>query len=220
MEWWIVAFLKIVLINIILSGDNAIVIAMASRNLPESQRRLAIFWGAFGASTLRILLTVVAIYLLKVPYLTALGAILLIWLAFKLILEDDQLANIEASNYLGSVIITIILADFVMSLDNVLAIAAVAEGKLILILLGLLLSIPLIIWGSTLILHLLEKFPILIYLGAAVLGFTAGEMFIRDQKVMKLLTNLGEVNDLFIPITMASCVVVFGWIGNRVKIPS
>lgn len=214
MEWWIIAFLKIVLINIILSGDNAIVIAMASRNLPEKKRSIAIFWGAFGAVGLRVVLTLVAIQLLKIPFLTAVGALLLVWIAIKLITNEEDHSSIHASSNLKSVVLTIIIADFVMSLDNVIAIAAVAEGSLPLIFLGLLLSIPIIIWGSGIILRLLEKFPTIIYLGAAILGFTAGEMFLTDKKVWSLLVHTGELQ-WGIPISTAIGVVLMGWLWNH-----
>lgn len=217
MEWWFIAFFKIILINIILSGDNAIVIAMSSRNLPEKQRRIAIFWGAFGAVALRIILTLVAIQLLKIPFLTAIGALLLVWIAIKLITNTEDHGKVQASSNLSSVVMTIIIADFVMSLDNAIAIAAVAEGNFILIIIGLILSIPIIVWGSGIILRLLKTFPRFIYLGAAILGFTAGEMFMTDQKVWNLL---GHVNALFhwaLPIVTAIGVVVLGSLWNNAQ---
>lgn len=217
MEWWIIAFLKIILINIILSGDNAIVIAMASRNLPERQRKIAIFWGAFGAVALRIVLTLVAILLLKIPFLTAAGALLLIWIAIKLITNEEDHGNVQASSNLSSVVMTIIIADFVMSLDNVIAIAAVAEGNFLLIILGLILSIPIIVWGSGIILRLLETFPGLIYLGAGVLGFTAGEMFMTDQKVWNQLVHVDVLFHWAIPVITAIGVVILGWLWNNVQ---
>jgi YjbE family integral membrane protein len=215
MEWWIIAFLKIMLINIILSGDNAIVIAMASRNLPKHQRKLAVFWGAFGAIFLRILLTLVAIQLLRIPFITAVGGLLLVWVALKLMIHEEDHSDIQATSHLGNVIMTIIIADFVMSLDNVIAITAVAKGDLLLITIGLILSVPLIIWGSGIILRVLERFPAFIYLGAAVLGFTAGEMFVTDKKVVELLNYPSETLHGLIPIIFAFGVVVFGWMYDR-----
>lgn len=205
------------LINIILSGDNAIVIAMASRNLPKHQRKLAVFWGAFGAVALRILLTLVAIQLLKIPFLTAVGGLLLVWVAVKLMIHEENHSDIEATSHLGNVIMTIIIADFVMSLDNVIAITAVAKGDLLLITIGLILSVPLIIWGSGVILHLIERFPAFIYLGAAVLGFTAGEMFVADKKIVELLNYPSESFHRLLPVIFALGVVVFGWICDRQK---
>lgn len=214
MEWSIIAFIKIILINIILSGDNAIVIAMASRNLPEKKRKIAIFWGAFGAVGLRILLTLIAIQLLRIPFLTAVGALLLVWIAIKLITNADDHSTIQSSSSLKSVVMTIIIADFVMSLDNVIAIAAVAEGSLSLIILGLLLSIPIIVWGSGIVLRFLQRFPTFIYLGAAILGFTAGEMFMTDHKVWSNLIHSVELK-WGIPIATAIGVVFLGWLWNH-----
>lgn len=216
MEWWIFAFIKILIINIILSGDNAIIIAMASKNLPEHQRKLAIFWGAFGAILLRILLTLVAIYLLKIPFLMTVGAILLLWIAVKLMIEKEDHSSIEAHHHLGNAVMTIIIADFVMSLDNVIAITAVAKGDFFLISIGLLLSIPLIIWGSTLILKMINKFPSLIYIGAAILGFTAGEMLLHDPKLSTILSILNNAIH-YLPYIAALFVVAIGWGVNQLK---
>lgn len=184
---WFLLFLQIMLINIVLSGDNAVVIALASKNLPVSQRKKAIWWGAFGAIGLRLVLTVVAVYILKVPYLQAAGSLLLIWIAIKLLIDDDGHANVKEASTLGKAVWTIIVADFVMSLDNVLAIAAKANNDIAVIILGIGLSVPIIIWGSTLVMNLLTKFPILVFLGAAILGYTAGEMFVKDKSVYDLL---------------------------------
>jgi len=204
------------IINLILSGDNAIVIAMASKNLPEKQRKMAIFWGAFGAVFLRILLTLVAIYLLQIPFLTAIGAVLLLWIAVKLIVDEEDHSTIKAHSHLGSVVMTIVVADFVMSLDNVIAITAVAEGEILLISIGLILSIPLIIWGSSIILSLIHKFPFLIYLGSAILGFTAGEMLLNDQEVLSLFEDLQTFLHL-LPYLAAFLVVLIGWGLNQAK---
>jgi YjbE family integral membrane protein len=217
MEWWMIAFFKILLINIILSGDNAIVIAMASRNLPDHKRKKAIFWGSFGAIALRILLTLVAIFLLKVPFLSAIGSILLLWIAIKLMISSEEHSDIKGSQNMSNVVMTIILADFIMSLDNVIAITAVAQGELLLIIIGLILSIPLIIWGSSVILSTLEKYPSIVYIGAGILGFTAGEMFLKDKIILEILVHANEMIKHIIPIGMALCVVIIGWIHNRFK---
>lgn len=215
MEWWFVAFIKILIINLILSGDNAIVIAMASRNLPHKKRAAAVFWGASAAVILRILLTVVALQLLKIPFLTAIGALLLIWIAVKLVHSTEENKEIQAGNSLHNVVMTIIIADFVMSLDNVIAIAAVAEGNLPLIILGIVLSIPFIVWGSQLVLTLIEKFPALIYIGAGILGFTAGEMLLKDQSSAKLIHVLIPSSTWLVPILLAVLVVIMGWTLKR-----
>ncbi|GGK27951.1 hypothetical protein GCM10010965_20980 [Caldalkalibacillus thermarum] len=217
MEWWLLAFIKIVFINMILSGDNAIVIAMASRNLPETKRRLAIFWGAFGAIALRVILTVVAIQLLNIPFLMASGALLLLWVAIKLLADQEQEKDIQASNVLLTVVMTIMMADFIMSLDNVVAIAAVAKGDLLLIILGLILSIPIIIWGSHLVLGLLDRYPVFLYLGAAILGFTAGEMVLEDQKVSPWLESVWPFPHWGLPVSLAVLVIGIGHISKNGK---
>lgn len=218
METWLIAFLQIVLINIILSGDNAIIIAMASRNLPAHQRKLAIFWGAFGAVALRVVLTLVAIKLLKIPFLSAVGGLLLVWVAFKLLIQKEEHESIDASDHLNKVVMTIIMADFIMSLDNVLAIAAIAQGDSLLIIIGLILSIPLVVWGSHLILHLLEKFPSLIYIGSAILAFTGAEMVISDPRLGTLIHEFSPILASAIPILLAFKVIIIGWLCQRVRV--
>ncbi|MCS7463442.1 TerC family protein [Paenibacillus doosanensis] len=203
---WFLLFLQIMLINIVLSGDNAVVIALASKNLPISQRKQAIWWGAFGAIALRLVLTVIAVYILTVPYIQAAGSLLLTWIAIKLLIDDDSHTNIKEASTLGKAVWTIIVADFVMSLDNVLAIAAKANNDLTVIILGVGLSVPIIIWGSTLVMNLLNKFPILVFLGAGILGYTAGEMFVKDETVSHLL--LSGVPHWIVPI--AATVIVIG----------
>ncbi len=203
-------FLEIMLINIVLSGDNAVVIAMASKNLPLDQRKKAIWWGAFGAVALRLLLTIIAVVLLKIPYIQAAGSLLLMYIAIKLLVDEEGHSNIKEAASLAAAIWTIIVADFIMSLDNVLAIAAVAKGDYLLIFLGVGLSIPLIIWGSTLIMGLLHRFPILVYLGAAILGYTAGEMLVGDEKVKALLEYANPSYHWAVPIFASAIVIVSG----------
>ncbi|MEX2414681.1 MAG: TerC family protein [Paenibacillaceae bacterium] len=210
MEEEILLFIKIMLINIVLSGDNAVVIAMASKNLPIHQRRLAVGWGSFGAVTLRLLLTVGAVYLLDVPYLQAVGSVLLLYIAIKLLVEDSGEQHVREATLLMGAVRTIIIADFVMSLDNVLAIAAVAKGNTALIIIGIGLSIPLIIWGSTMIMKLLSCYPIFIYLGAAILGYTAGEMILSDQKVGRFLEQSNQNLQWIIPIGGVILVLASG----------
>jgi YjbE family integral membrane protein len=207
---WFLLFLQIMLINIVLSGDNAVVVAMASKNLPLHQRKQAIWWGAFGAVALRLVLTVAAVFLLKIPYIQAIGALLLLWIAVKLLAEEEGHAHIKEAATLGKAIWTIIVADFVMSLDNVLAIAAKAQGDMTVIILGIGLSIPIIIWGSTLVVNLLNKYPVLVYLGAGILGYTAGEMLINDIKMKELLLNDFPFSHWLIPTLTTAFVIVGG----------
>lgn len=206
----LILFLQIMLINIVLSGDNAVVIALASKNLPLAQRKLAIWWGAFGAIALRLILTLVAVSLLDIPYIQAGGSLLLFWIAIKLLTDDDSHANVKEASTLGKAIWTIVVADFVMSLDNVLAIAAKGNGNNTVIILGIGLSIPIIIWGSTLVMELLQKFPILVFMGAGILGYTAGEMFVKDEKMIDWLLHDYEMLHVWIPIVAASLVITIG----------
>ncbi|KRE52010.1 TerC family protein [Paenibacillus sp. Soil724D2] len=206
----LILFLQIMLINIVLSGDNAVVIALASKNLPIAQRKLAIWWGAFGAIALRLVLTLVAVSLLDIPYIQAGGSILLFWIAIKLLTDDDSHANVKEASTLGKAIWTIVVADFVMSLDNVLAIAAKGNGNNTVIILGIGLSIPIIIWGSSLVMDLLHKFPILVFMGAGILGYTAGEMFVKDEKMIDWLLHDYESLHVWIPIVAASLVIMIG----------
>ena len=180
-QFWVDVF-KIIMIDLLLSGDNAVVIALACRNLPEQQRKKGIMFGVLGAIGLRIVLTFFAVNLLSLPYLKLVGAILLIWIGIKLILpEDEHSANsIQADTRLFGAVKTIIIADFVMSLDNVLGVAAAAKGNVALLVFGLLISIPLIAWSSQFVLKLIDRFSLTIYAGGALLGYVAGEMLVSE----------------------------------------
>jgi YjbE family integral membrane protein len=183
-QFWI-AVLQIILIDILLSGDNAVVIALACRNLPERQRRLGVFWGVGGAIVLRVTLTFFAVSLLAIPYLKIIGAILLLWIGIKLVQpqHDEGGHEIKAAGNLIGAIRTIIIADFVMSLDNVIAVAAAARDSLFLLVFGLALSIPLMVWASQLILRLMDRYPFIILLGGALLGWVGLSMAVHDPVV-------------------------------------
>jgi YjbE family integral membrane protein len=180
-EFWI-GLLKIIWINIILSGDNAVVIALAARSLPPEQQKKAVLFGSGAAVVLRILLTVVAAQLLAMPYLQLVGGALLLWIGIQL-LGDNQEGEGEAKEYgsLMAAVRTILIADLVMSLDNVIAVAAAAKGSTTLLILGLAISIPLVIFGSTLMIRLMERFPIVITFGAGLIGWVGGETMISDN---------------------------------------
>jgi YjbE family integral membrane protein len=179
-EFW-AGLWQIILINIVLSGDNAVVIALAARSLPPRQQKQAVFWGAGAAVVMRIILTVVAVELLKWPWLKLIGAALLLWIAVKLLLpEDGGEGDVDSSDNLWAAIKTILIADLVMSLDNVIAVAAAALGSLSLLVLGLAISIPLVVFGATMLMKLMERWPVIITIGAALLGFVAGEMAATD----------------------------------------
>ena len=187
-SFWI-AVGQIILIDILLGGDNAVVIALACRGLPPKQRKLGIFYGTMGAIVLRVILIAFALALLAIPYLKVVGALLLIWIGVKLLVpqEEDGHANINTSDKLWGAVKTVIIADLVMSVDNVLAIAGAAEtaGKhqLPLVIFGLLVSIPIIVAGSQIVLKLMDRFPIIITLGAMLLGWIAGQMAYTDPAV-------------------------------------
>jgi YjbE family integral membrane protein len=179
-----VAVLQIVLIDIVLSGDNAVVIALACRNLPAAQRRLGILWGVAGAVGLRIVLTLFAVGLLGFPWLKLGGGILLLWIGIHLLIpEDEGGPDIKPADYLLGAVRTIIVADFVMSLDNVIGVAAAAKDNVYLLGFGLVVSIPLIVWSSQLILRLMERYPAIVIGGAGLLGWVAGGMMVSDLAV-------------------------------------
>ena len=180
-DFW-VGLLKIVWINIILSGDNAVVIAMAARTLPLHQQRKAVFWGSGAAVVLRILLTVVAAKLLALPYLQIVGGLLLLWIGVQLLGDEDEGGGKSAQHQgtLMSAVRTILIADLIMSLDNVIAVAAAAKGNMVLLILGLAISIPLVIFGSTLMIKLMARFPIIVTIGAALIGWVGGEAIVSD----------------------------------------
>lgn len=203
-----VALCSIMMVNIVLSGDNAVVIAMASRCLPPKQQKMAILWGSAGAIGLRVILTLLAVVLLQIPYVQFIGGVLLVWIAAKLLLEEPQDECIEASASLWPAVKTIIIADVVMSLDNTLAIAAVAKGDYVLLGLGLILSIPLIIFGSQLIVKVMDRFPIVVYAGAALIAWTAGEMIIRDQHLGPVI--LQYLHHYIVPTVITIAVVLAG----------
>lgn len=172
---------QIIIVNIVLSGDNAVVIALAARSLPPNQQKQAIIWGSVAAIVMRVILTILAVEMLKMPYLKLVGALLLFWIAVQLLVpEENDDDGIKSSGNLWAAIRTILIADLVMSLDNVIGVAAAAKGDNILLMLGLAISIPLIIFGSTIILKLMDRYPVIITGGAALLGWVAGEMLITD----------------------------------------
>jgi YjbE family integral membrane protein len=179
-EFWI-GLMKIIWINIILSGDNAVVIALAARSLPPEQQKKAVFFGSAAAVVLRILLTVVAVKLLEMSFLQVIGGGLLLWIGVQLLSEqEDDEGETKEYGSLMAAVRTILIADLVMSLDNVIAVAAAAKGSMTLLILGLAISIPMVIFGSTLMIKLMERFPIIVTLGAALIGWVGGETIVSD----------------------------------------
>jgi YjbE family integral membrane protein len=201
-QFWL-SVLQIVWIDLLLSGDNAVVIALACRSLPEKQRKIGIWLGAGAAIFLRIIFALVVSYLMGLPFLKVIGGVLLFWIAIKLVVgEEESHGNVEDSDSLWRAVRTIAIADAVMSLDNVIAIAAASRGHPELFIFGLLLSIPLIIYGSQIIMDLLTKYPILIWLGAALLGWIAGEMIVSDVAVLKWFTTAIPAWVMSVPVTV------------------
>ena len=192
-HFW-VAVGQIILIDILLGGDNAVVIALACRSLPEAQRTKGILWGTAGAIVLRVILIAFALTLLAIPYLKLVGGLLLVWIGVKLLLpqDEDEHGNIQASDKLWGAVKTVIVADLVMSIDNVIAIAGAAQGageqhQMALVIFGLLVSIPIIVWGSQLVLKLMDRFPLIITLGGMLLGWIAGTMIHTDPGLISYI---------------------------------
>lgn len=202
---------QVVVADILLSGDNALVIALACRSLPAHQQKRAIIFGGGAAIALRVILTSMAVFLLSLPYLKLIGGILLLWIAVKLLLpEEAHGEGIKSQGNMWGAIKTIVIADFVMSVDNVLAVAGAAHGDIALLVIGLLLSIPLIIYGSTMILKLISRFPLIIMLGAAMLGYIGGEMIVADGTVKPWVEATLPLLHTLAPIACAVLVVAAG----------
>ncbi len=206
------SLLEIIGVNVVLSGDNAVVIALASRTLPTAQRRTAILLGSAGAILMRIALTVAAAELLRLPWLRLGGALLLLWIGVRMLLDsgdDHDLVTAKASGPWGA-IRTILVADFVMSLDNVLGVAAAAHGQLMLLIVGLIISIPLIVFGSALILRILDRFPVLVTVGAGLIGYVAGEMLVDEPVVESWLPASEALVSYGVPASGAAVVILAG----------
>ncbi len=214
---FLISVFEIILINILLSGDNAVVIALACRNLPDDLRRKGILWGVLGAIVLRIILTYFAMSLLDYPWLKLIGAVLLIWIGIKLIVGEENVEHeVKASNRLVSAVWTILIADLVMSLDNVMAVTAAAKGDLSLIIFGLVISIPLVIFGSQIIMRLIERLPLLVPAGGGLLGYIAGDLATDDPVVTPWIETHVPLVDWLAPIVGIAVVVVPGlWLARR-----
>jgi YjbE family integral membrane protein len=214
--------MSIFILNIVLSGDNAVVIAMASRSLPPKQQKMALILGSSGAIVFRIILTVVIVYLLKIPFLQAIGGILLIFIAVKLVRDEDEGGEYKSAPNLFGAVKIILIADIIMSLDNTLAIAAVCKGDWLMLGIGLATSIPIIIFCSQIILHFMKRFPIIIYIGAGLIAWTAGKMLVEDPKVSLFLehsiNNVVDIIQIAVPIIITVIIIGYGrFINNKTR---
>ena len=226
-DFWI-GLGKIIWVNLLLSGDNAVVIALAARSLPPAQQKMAVFWGAGAAVVMRIILTIFAVALLTLPWLKIVGGLLLLWIGVKLLVPEEDGDDIASSDNLFQAIKTILIADLVMSLDNVLAVAAAADSaaptvelvamKYTLLVLGLAISIPIVIFGSTLMLKFMERWPVIITAGGALLGWIAGEMMVTDPAIDAWVEhNARWLEEMRVAaIAGAVLVVIIGmWLAKR-----
>ena len=207
--------IEIIIINVLLSGDNAVVIALACRSLPPQQRKWGIVLGSGAAVLLRILFTLVVVQLLALPYLKLVGGLLLLWIAVKLVIDETDHANVMAHGSVWNAVQTIAIADAVMSLDNVVAIAAVAKGSMPLIIFGLIIAIPLVVFGSSLLLKLIERFPVLVWAGAGLLGWVAGDILGDDAVIVTWFGAYAEAVETYAPRVCAALVLGLAWYLSR-----
>ena len=208
---FLMALGSIIVLDIVLGGDNAVVIAMASRDLPQSIRKKAVYAGTAGAIAVRMLMTFLAVWVLTIPYLQAIGGMALIPIAIKLLKPSEDAKEISGCDGFWTAIKTIIVADVAMGIDNVLAIAGAADGHFGLVVIGLLISVPVIVWGSQLIGSLMQKYPSLIFLGAGILAWTAGTMLLHDKIVGSYISNVLDGFEYLIPLLITTIVLTIGY---------
>lgn len=205
--------LAIVVIDLVLAGDNAIVIGMAARNLPEQQQKKAIFWGTAGAIAIRAVATVLVVWLLEIPALMLGGGILLIYIAYKLLTEKKE-HTIDAPAGLSAAIRTIVIADGVMGIDNVMGVAGIAHGNMLLVTVGLLITVPIIVWGSTAFIKLIERYPVIIYIGGGILAWTAGKMITDDPLFTHFFASAPQFK-WFVILAVIAGVMAAAWAKKR-----
>ena len=203
--------IEIILINLLLSGDNAVVIALACRALPERQRKIGVMLGAGAAVALRIIFTILITQILEIDYLKLVGGVLLLWIAVKLLVEEAEEADVKPSRSLWSAVRTVAVADAVMSLDNVVAIAAAAKGDMGLIVFGLVISVPLVVAGSAMLIGIINRYPGIVWGGGALLGWIAGDIISDDRKVVAMLGAQARAFDRWAPVLFALAVVLVAW---------
>lgn len=212
-----VALFSIIILDLVLAGDNAVVIAMAANRLPERLRNRAIYVGTAGAIIIRLIMTFFAVHLLTVPYLQALGGLVLLPIAVKLMRPSSKEEHVDAADTFAGAVKTIIIADAAMGVDNVIAIAGASHGDFLLVVLGLIISIPIVVGGSQLIGKLMDKYPVLIVIGAAILGWTGGTMIIHDHTIGPMILGFSPQAETLVPAALAGIVCTIGGRGQRSK---
>ncbi|WP_138751943.1 TerC family protein [Paenibacillus sinopodophylli] len=209
------ALLTIVFIDLILAGDNAIVIGLAARNLPKEQQKKAVIWGTAGAVGIRVIATLLVVQLLNVPWLNLVGGLLLVWIAYKLVVQEDSHSGMKSGNTLWQSIRTIIIADAAMGIDNVIAVAGAAHGDTLLVVLGLIISVPVVVWGSTIFIKLINRFEWIVYVGSAVLAYTAAKMITHEKSLKSFFENPWYLWAFVVVVVAAT--IAGGFITNRRK---
>lgn len=183
------ALFAIIMIDLVLAGDNAILIGLAARKLPKQQQKKVILWGSIGAIAIRIVATLAVVWLLEVPGLHLVGGLLLVIIAYKLLVDEDDHGDVQAADNFWGAIRTVLIADALMGLDNVLAVAGASHGNMLLVVLGLIISVPVVMWGSTIILKWIERFPVIVTIGAAILAWTASKMIVGEGFLSGIFAN-------------------------------
>ncbi|MFB5266186.1 TerC family protein [Paenibacillus enshidis] len=207
--------LNVVFIDLMLAGDNAIVIGLAARKLPPQTQKKAILYGTGGAVLVRIVATIVVLWLLQIPWLLLAGGLMLIWIAYKLLVDqEEEHTEIAAGATLGQAVRTIVIADAAMGLDNVIAVAGAAQQHLVLVVIGLLISVPIVVWGSTLFIKLINRFPWIVYVGSAVLGYTASHMITEEARIEPYFTEHPALRILFM-VAVVVGILIAGYLANR-----
>ena len=213
MQEALIAFMQIALINVVLSGDNAVVIALACRKLSPAHQKKAFLWGSAGVVVLMVGLTAIVVFLLSLPYLEVVGSLMLLWIGIKLLVAEDEAGDgegVDQKSTLGAAIRTIIIADITMSLDNVLAMAGAAKGHMWMLIAGLVITVPVILFGSALLMKLMSRFPFLVTLGAALIGWVAGEMIISDPAIKDWIEANAPSLHTISPVFCAALVIAAG----------
>ena len=210
------ALLKVIMIDLVLSGDNAIIIAMATRKLPENKRNKAIYFGTFFAIILRILMATIIVFLMNLSWVSFIGGLLLLYIAYKVLVENEEDKEVDAKNSMMGAIYTIIMADAIMSLDNVMAVAAASDGHILILALGVLISIPIMIFGSKVILHFMKRFPWISYIGSGIIAWCGGEIMLKDPALINSLhLKDGSLIYTITPIVTTILVLGIAYMKNR-----